>query len=186
MLRKLGKFIFDTLQVIVFAVSIFLFLYLLVLQPHKIKGHSMDPNFDDGQFLLTDKLSYRFGNPKRGDVVVFESPISDQDFIKRIVGLPSENIFIQSGKVFIDGDALIETNLPTDSFTKPGKFSREGVTVQVPANSYFLLGDNRDNSLDSRAFGFVQRDAIVGNAWFTYWPPNTAGTIDPPIYKFSM
>ena len=86
LLKRLGAFFLDILQVIVFAVAIFLFIYLLVLQPHKIKGDSMQPNFPDGEYLLTDKVSYRLGDPKRGDVVVFEAPsTTGEEFIKRII-----------------------------------------------------------------------------------------------------
>lgn len=94
--QRLGSFFLDILQVVVFAVSIFLFVYLLILQPHKIKGASMEPNFHDGEFLLTDKLSYRFGNPGRGDVVVFKAPPDDHDeFIKRIIGLPGDLVMVK-------------------------------------------------------------------------------------------
>jgi len=95
MLGRFGAFFLDILQVVVFAVAIFLFVYLLLLQPHKIKGSSMFPNFADGEFLLTDKVTYRFGEPKRGDVVVFKAPPNDrEEFIKRIIGLPNDKIFV--------------------------------------------------------------------------------------------
>jgi signal peptidase I len=100
MLNKLSAFFLDILEVVVFAIAIFLFLYLLVLQPHKIKGQSMEPNFQDGEFLLTDKVTYRFSEPKRGDVIVFEAPgTNNEEFIKRIMGLPGESISINNGKL---------------------------------------------------------------------------------------
>jgi len=109
MFRRLGAFFLDILEVIVFAVAIFLFIYLLVLQPHKIKGASMDPNFFDGEYLLTDKVTYRFGEPKRGDVIVFKAPTGNGDeFIKRIIGLPGEKVSVKSGKMYINEKVLEE------------------------------------------------------------------------------
>ena len=105
----LGTFLLDILQVVVFAVAIFLFVYLLILQPHKIKGQSMDPTFKDGEFLLTDKVTYRFGEPKRGDVVVFKAPPDDHDeYIKRIIGLPGDNVKVEGGRGYINQVALPE------------------------------------------------------------------------------
>src|SRR3989337_1808456 len=97
-IKRLGAFFLDVLEVIVFAVAIFLFLYLLVLQPHKIKGASMEPNFPNGEYLLTDKVTYRFREPERGDVIVFEAPgTNGEEFIKRIIGLPGEQISLHNG-----------------------------------------------------------------------------------------
>src|SRR3990172_9585517 len=107
--RRLGAFFLDIIEVVVFAIAIFLFLYLLVLQPHKIKGASMEPNFHNGEYLLTDKVSYRFGEPERGDVIVFEAPPDEsEEFIKRIIALPGEKMSIRDGRVFINGQRLNE------------------------------------------------------------------------------
>src|SRR3989338_5796123 len=110
MLRRLATFFLDLLQTVVFAVSIFLFIYLLVLQPHKIKGTSMEPNFPNGEFLLTDKITYRFNDPQRGDVIVFEAPGTNGDeFIKRIIGLPSEKVSINENQIYINEKLLNES-----------------------------------------------------------------------------
>jgi signal peptidase I len=103
MLKKLGAFFLDIIEVVVFAVAIFLFVYLLILQPHKIKGDSMQPNFPDGEFLLADKITYRLREPKRGDVIVFQAPVApDEEYIKRIIGLPGESVKVLSGRdIFI-------------------------------------------------------------------------------------
>src|SRR3989304_9283496 len=98
LIKRLTAFFLDILEVVVFAVAIFLFVYLLVLQPHKIKGLSMDPNFADGEYLLTDKVTYRFGEPKRGDVIVFEAPVNRRDdYIKRFIALPAVNVLFKDG-----------------------------------------------------------------------------------------
>src|SRR5258708_33624734 len=113
----LSAFFIDTIQVVIFAVSIFLFIYLLVLQPHKIKGSSMETNFHDGEYLLTDKVTYRFGQPKQGDVIVFKAPPDYQEeFIKRIIGIPGDVVMVQGGKVYVNGKLLNETYLQKDLF----------------------------------------------------------------------
>jgi signal peptidase I len=183
LLKRLGVFFLDILQVVVFAVSIFLFVYLLVMQPHKIKGSSMEPNYHDGEFLLTDKVTYRFNPPKRGDVVVFKAPPDGHDeFIKRIIGIPNDQVMISNGRVFVNGKALNERYLPDNNHTFPGVFATEGRVLTVPANSYFVLGDNREHSFDSRNFGFIDRSKITGRAWLIYWPLDRAGIIKIASY----
>ena len=183
-MKRLGAFFLDILQVVVFAVAIFLFLYLLVVQPHKIKGASMEPNFPDGEFLLTDKISYRLGKPQRGDVIVFKAPESEGDeFIKRVIGLPGDSVSIQNNTVFINNKQLDEIlYLDKAIVISGGVFLREGATVTVPENEYFVLGDNRPRSSDSRAWGFVKIDKITGRAWFVYWPLDSLGTVKKIAY----
>src|SRR3990172_2738221 len=95
MLGRIGAFLLDIFQVVIFAGAIFLVLYLLVMQPHKIKGASMESNFHDGEYLLTDKISYRFREPNRGEVIIFKAPgANGDDFIKRIIGIPGEKVSI--------------------------------------------------------------------------------------------
>ena len=183
MLKKLGAFFLDITEVVVFAIAIFLFVYLLILQPHKIKGDSMLPNFLDGEYLLTDKLTYRFGEPKRGDVIVFEAPGAGGDeFIKRIIGLPGEKILVNEGKIHINGHVLNENYIPKEVLTGPNTFIKNGVEVAVPPESYFVLGDNRNASSDSRTWGFVPYSSIKGKAWVIYWPISKMGTIKEVVY----
>ena len=183
--KKLGSFVLELLQVVVFAISIFLFIYLLILQPHKIKGASMEPNFHDGEYLLTDKVSYRLGSPTRGDVVVFKAPPNYTDeFIKRIIGLPGESVRIEAGSVYVNDRLLEEKYLPEGVGVTAGTYAQEGREVTVPADSYFVLGDNRGHSLDSRNIGPVERQYITGRAWFVYWPVSDVGTVKTPVYFF--
>src|SRR3989344_8717914 len=133
LVKRLTAFFLDILEVVVFAIAIFLFIYLLVLQPHKIKGQSMVPNFDDGEYLLTDKVTYRFREPKRGDVIVFEAPgANGEEFIKRIIGLPGEKVSISGGFVYINGKRLQENYLKSTLKTSEGNFMSEGEIVTVP------------------------------------------------------
>ena len=183
MLKRLGAFFLDIIQVIVFAVAIFLFVYLLILQPHKIKGDSMQPNFPDGEYLLTDKVTYRLDEPKRGDVIVFKAPTGNGDeFIKRIIGLPGEKVSITNGKVTVDGEILKESYLSDTLYTSSGSFLSEGKEVTVPSESYLVFGDNRPRSSDSRVFGFITKKDITGRAWLVYWPIQSAGVVQKIDY----
>lgn len=181
LIKKLGSFLIEILQVIVFAISIFLFIYLLIMQPHKINGSSMEPNFHDGEYLLTDKVSYRFGDPQRGEVIVFKAPPDfTEEFIKRIIGLPGDKIMIKDGKTYLNGQEINEFYLPDYFITQAGKVVTEGTEYTVPEGTYLVFGDNRNHSYDSRNFGPISRDKIVGRAWFIYWPPTNMGIISYP------
>jgi signal peptidase I len=184
MFRRLGQFFLDVIQVIIFSFAIFTFVYLLVLQPHKIKGASMSPNYPDGEYLLTDKVTYRFQEPKRGDIIVFEAPTNEgQEFIKRILATPGEEVSIRNGKVYINGRELQEPYIAEGVETSSGSFLEEGETTVVPTDQYIVLGDNRPHSSDSRAWGFVPKEKITGRAWLIYWPIDQAGTISSPKYR---
>ncbi len=186
MQNRLGAFFLDILEVVVFAVAIFLFIYLLVLQPHKIKGSSMEPNFPDREFILTDKVKYRLGEPARGDVVVFEAPgTNGEEFIKRIIGLPGEEISINGSKIHINGKELVENYLAKEVLTRGNAFLAEGKTIKVPADHFFVLGDNREASSDSRVWGFVPKANIRGRAWVVYWPIPNFGPVPSVTYSFN-
>lgn len=184
-LKRLGAFFLDILEVVVFAVAIFLFVYLLIVQPHKIKGTSMEPNFPSGEYLLTDKVSYRFREPKRGEIIVFIAPTSNSDeFIKRIIALPGETIMIENESIYINGQLLSEPYLPHNIKTLPGNSLQEGDTMIIPFNNYFVMGDNRPFSSDSRSWGYVPKENITGRAWFIYWPLGNIGLIRDISYQF--
>lgn len=180
---RLGSFFLDIIQTVVLAIAIFLIAYLFLFQPHQVQGHSMDPNFADGEYLLTDKLSYRFGKPERGDVIVFAAPPSKRDdYIKRIVGLPGESVMISNNKILINKDVLDEKYIPEDFVTRPGAYLGPDTPITLKENEYFVVGDNRDHSSDSRSWGPINRKDIVGKAWFVYWPPSEVGKIPGVSY----
>lgn len=144
----------------------------------------MEPNFHDGEYLLTDKVSYRLHEPERGDVVVFKAPPEYTDeFIKRIIGVPGDQVSIQAGKVVVNGVQITENYLPDTYQSFPGRFAAEGAVVTVPETQYFVMGDNREHSLDSRNIGFIPKDKITGKAWLVYWPPSNAGLVKNPTTK---
>lgn len=184
-IKKIGAFFLDLLEVIVFAIAIFLFVYLLILQPHKIKGASMEPTFPNGQYLLTDKVTYRLREPKRGDVVVFEAPEANGDeFIKRIIAEPGETMKVERGFVYINGQRLTESYISNEIKTDPGVFLQEAKEVKIPNDNYIVLGDNRPYSSDSRTWGYISKDKLTGRAWLIYWPISDFGTIESVEYNF--
>lgn len=175
----------DILEVIVFAIGIFFFVYLLIMRPHKIKGPSMSPNFPDSEYLLTEKVSYYTRNPERGDVVVFTPPVSQTDeYIKRIIGLPGETVSVKGGHVYINDKQLEESYLAPSVYTFGESFLADGDEYTVPQGEYFVLGDNREHSSDSRDFGPITKKEISGRAWVIYWPPSLAGNVKVPSYRF--
>ncbi len=145
------------------AASIFL-LTRLVIQNFVVDGNSMEPNMSSGQWVLVNKLAYKVGDPARGDVVVFNSPSPSGPpvLIKRIIGLPGETVKVQGGNVYIDDKLLIESYI---SVTTSGNR-----TLALGENEYFVMGDNRNNSSDSRSWGALDRSMMIGNAWLRIWP----------------
>jgi len=177
-MRRIVTLFLDFIQIIIFAVSIFLFVYLLILQPHKINGESMETNFHNGEYILTQKVTYYFSKPQRGDVIVFKAPPDGHDeYIKRIIGIPGDTVKVQNCKVYVNGKAIDEPYLRPNLCTSPGTFSGEGKEITVTDNNYYVLGDNRPHSLDSRYFGLIGRDKFTGKAWIVYWPLKYAGVI---------
>ena len=153
----------DTTQIVLPALALALVVHLFLAQATIVFGKSMEPNLFERQRLIIDKVSYRLHPPQRNDIVVLNRPDMDEMLVKRIVGLPGETIEIYQGTVYIDGIPIPEP-YPHDV----GIYSMPPVTLG-PLN-YFVLGDNRDNSNDSRSFGPVKREHILGRVWLRYWP----------------
>ncbi|NQT47468.1 MAG: signal peptidase I [Chloroflexi bacterium] len=141
------------------------------LQSFKVEGLSMQPSFHNEEYLVIDKLSYRFGSPGRGHVIVFHNPVSADSppLIKRIVGLPGETVDIRDGYVYINGQ-LLKEEPQFGPVPHPGN-----CPMKIPENHYFVLGDNRTNSTGSHIFGPVPEENIVGRVWLSYWPASEWG-----------
>lgn len=182
--RKVIGWFYEAIEVFVVSASIFVVVYLFLMQPHQVKGSSMFPTFKDGEYLLTDKITYKIRKPEYGDVVVFKSPINENfDFIKRVLGTPGDRIMVSGGKIYINGNPLDEFYLPPEYATQPGHFLKEGVEYIVPEGSVMTIGDNRDHSSDSRDWGPVPFQNIVGRAFFRYWPSDKIGVITNPVLQ---
>jgi len=178
-------FVLEFLQIIIIALAIIIPVRYFLVQPFYVKGASMEPSFYDHEYLIIDEISYRFSEPKRGETLVFRYPQDPSEFfIKRIIGLPSETVEVSNGLIIIynsehpNGLTLDESAyLPEDTVT-PG---RKKVTLGL--NEYFVMGDNRDASLDSRVFGPITIDAIVGRVWLRGLPASRAGFFESPLYN---
>lgn len=182
--KTILSFFLDIIETIVVAMSIFVIVYLFFLQPHQVVGNSMLPNFHDKEYILTDKISYRFREPRRGEIVIFKSPEDkDKDFIKRIIVLPNEKIKITEGKVFVNNKKLEEDYIDPDLQTPGGKFLPENREITVPKDEYIVLGDNRLNSSDSRSWGTIKTSAIIGKALLVYWPLNRTRLVKSVYYR---
>ena len=181
--KRLGSFVLDILQTVVMAIAIFMTVYLFLMRPHQVSGRSMVPNFQDGEYLLTEKVSYRLHEPKRGDVVVFSAPPTRrQEYIKRIIGVPGDRIQVGEGRVSVNDKLLEEAYLPKEFTTETGHFLQAGREYTLGNEEYFVFGDNRGNSSDSRDFGSIKKSDIVGKAWVVYWPPTQTGIVPEVSY----
>ena len=165
----------DILKITLISLIIILPIRFYVAQPFFVRGASMEPSLQDGDYLVIDEISYRFGEPKRGDIVVFRAPTGNAQFlIKRVIGLPGETVAIREGKVTINEQELIEDYLTEST---PGD-----VTRVLGIEELFVLGDNRDSSFDSRQWGVLSYDKVVGKAWLRAWPVASFDFIDIPQY----
>jgi len=192
----------ELIEAVVLSLLIFL-LVQSVVQNRKVVGHSMDPTLHDEEHLLIDRASYfrydtnffarllgqadlpdnqeyLLNGPQRGDIIVFRPPVDEQDYIKRVIGVPGECVEVRAyDGVYIDGHKLQEPYIkdtPDYAWPEPGK------SCVVPADHVFVLGDNRRNSSDSHAWGFLEDGSIVGKAWLSYWPREVFGFLPHPTY----
>jgi len=168
---RLGAIVRDALEAVVLAVVLFGVLQIGI-QNTVVEGSSMEPNFVDGERLLVNRLAYRWSAPKRGDVIVFHAPEQEgKDFIKRVIGLPGDTVAIEDGSVRLNGDVLAEPWLPARDHGAFAPFT-------VPSDRYFVLGDNRANSNDSRSWNeALPRERIVGKVWLSVWPRHAWGLV---------
>ena len=186
-LKVAFSFVFELVKVIVLAgITIALIRYFL-FKPFYVKGASMEPNFLDHEYLIVDELSYRLREPERGEVVVFKYPNNqDEYFLKRIIGLPGERIKVSDGKITVynaknpEGVQLDETYLSKELVTLG-----ESRTVTLGADEYYVLGDNRPNSFDSRRFGPVNKSLIIGRAFLRGWPLNRVAKFSAPNFEIN-
>jgi signal peptidase I len=156
-----------------FSVIVSLFIILFVYQPVKVEGGSMEPGLEDQERIFINKLVYRIEAIGRGDIIVFRYPRDPRkNFIKRVIAIPGDRIRISHGKVYVNGQLILEPYVPEQY-----QDSRSAAEIIVPLDSYFVMGDHRTMSNDSRDFGPVSRDLIYGKAVFGYWPVERVGVL---------
>lgn len=174
----------EIMETVVFVGSLFIVIYLFILQPNQIKGASMEPSFFNGNYIFTSKITYKMRKPVRGDVVVFHSPKNkDIEYIKRIIGLPGDTVTIEGSEVYVNGLLLEERYISAKTTLIPGGFAQEGVPIEVPAGQLFVMGDNRPRSSDSREFGTIKQETVVGQVFYRYFPIDKMGFISNPYNR---
>lgn len=180
--KAILEFVMDILETVVFIGSLFIVVYLFIMQPNQVKGASMDPTFNTGDYIFTSKVTYKFRGYNRGDVVVFKSPKNpDIEYIKRIIGLPGDKVMIKDSEVYVNGVKLTENYIAAKTNLWENGFSKNGEEIKVPDGELFVMGDNRPRSSDSREFGPVPEDTIIGQVFYRYFPSTKMGSIDNPF-----
>jgi signal peptidase I len=175
--KKFGTLVFEVVKVVLISLAIILPVRMFLIQPFYVEGASMEPNFYDKEYLIIDEISYRFSEPQRGEVIVFRNPReTSQYYIKRVIALPGETVELRSGAVFVNEQLLDEeayiANPSQDDFAP----------LVLDEDEYFVLGDNRRVSHDSRKFDGLDEKFIIGKVWFRGWPVDRISTFNLPTY----
>jgi signal peptidase I len=179
-----GRTVVEYIVLAVVAVAVALLIQAFLVKPYRIPSASMEDTLLIGDRVLVDRISWRFSQPERGDIVVFHPPFDGPVLIKRIIGLPNDEISLRGGFVYINGQRLDEPYVrrvdgrpePSDPFSNGLPWSLQE-PYKVPAGSYFVMGDNRTDSGDSREFGPIKRAQFVGRGFARYWPPGRIGGV---------
>lgn len=181
-----GRFFWELVKAFLIAVIVIVPIRYFLIQPFFVRGASMEPTFEDGEYLIIDQLSYRWRAPQRGEVVVFRYPINpSQFFIKRIVGLPGETVRVENGRVVIQNSRHPEGVVLDESSYLPPEERTGGVgKVDLGPEGYFVLGDNRAASSDSRSWGALPADDIVGRVWVRAFPVDRVTVFSPVSLGF--
>ncbi|MFH1947321.1 MAG: signal peptidase I [Candidatus Magasanikbacteria bacterium] len=178
-----STFFLELIKIVILAgVTIGIVRYFL-FKPFYVKGQSMEPNYHEKDYLIIDELSYRFREPQRGEVVVFKAPVTNKDFyLKRILGLPGERIKIEDNKVIIYNDDHPQGVVVEELYL--GEDTIGSIMQTIGPDQYFVMGDNRDSSYDSRRSGPINRGDIVGRTIIRGWPVNRISKFSVPDYNF--
>jgi len=182
-LKKAYFFTLDLMQTILLAASIFLVIYIFLFRPFQVSGDSMYPTFKNGEYILTNLIALKTNGIQRGNVIVFIAPPDhEKDFIKRVIGLPGDIVELKGGFVYLNGKKLNESAyLSSDVRTYGGAFLKDNQPYTVPPGNYIVFGDNRPFSSDSREWGLVSQQAIIGKSMFVYFPFNHMRIVTNPF-----
>jgi signal peptidase I len=180
-MKSFFSFVWEMAKIIIIALLIVVPIRYFVFQPFFVKGQSMDPNFENGDYLIVDELSYNFRAPERGEVVVFKYPNDlSQRYIKRIIGLPGETVEIQGGKITILNAS--GKDILNEEYLSPGTLTLGDIKVTLGEKEYFVLGDNRASSSDSRRWGVLPEEDIIGRVFLRAWPLSGFTAFGAPNY----
>ncbi|MCH7588112.1 MAG: signal peptidase I [Chloroflexi bacterium] len=168
--RSITRFLIEALEIVLIAGGLFLLVNFLTARV-RVESISMQPNLREGEFVVINRLAYKWNQPQRGDIIVFRFPGDpEKRYIKRVIGLEGDTLLIENGQVYVNGELLHEPYIST-----PPVYSGDW---DVGLEEVFVLGDNRNNSNDSKNWGALSTDAIIGKAVFIYWPPSEIGLIE--------
>ncbi|MFA7662410.1 MAG: signal peptidase I [Patescibacteria group bacterium] len=183
--KEVLKFIVELVKVAFISLAIIIPVRYFLIQPFYVKGASMEPTFEDKEYLIVNEIGYRFEKPSRGDVIVFKYPLDPKSFfIKRVIGLPGERITIKDGEVRIyNAENINGTVLDESGYLMAGLETSGDIDKTLAGGEYFVMGDNRNASMDSRSFGIVPEANIVGRAWVRGWPLDKMDVFKKLIYN---
>jgi signal peptidase I len=187
MLKNFFSFVFELIKIVVISLVIIIPIRYFLIQPFYVKGASMEPNFYDHEYLIIDEISYRLHTPQRGDIIVFRYPLDPQEyFIKRIIGLPGEKVEIKDGEVIVINKEHPEGVVLKEPYLTAGtkSYSTDDAPVTLGDKEYFVMGDNRNASKDSRSFGPVNQSFLTGRVLLRGWPFNRVNVFETPAYQF--
>ncbi len=182
------RFMYEIIKTVVVVLVVALIIRYFLVQPFIVDGSSMEPTFHNHEYLIVEKVNYTVHTPARGDIIVFKYPLNPSlNYVKRVIGVPGDRVTIGDGKVTVynnsypNGLQLREPYLQEDQITKVNGEEKDRTWV-VDDNRYFVMGDNRDHSDDSRSWGLVPKENIVGRAWMTIYPVYDFGTVEHATY----
>ncbi len=180
---SVGIFFLEVIKVVVLAAITIIAVRTFLFKPFVVEGQSMQPNYFESEYLLIDELSYHLRAPERGEVVVLRAPVIKQEYyLKRVIGLPGEKIKIENNKVIIFNDEFPQGKVVEENYLN--QTTSGSTTVQLGPDEYFVMGDNRGESYDSRKFGPIPKSSIVGRTWIRGYPFNRITLFHSPTYNF--
>jgi signal peptidase I len=183
---KIARSIISTIKLMIISLVIILPVRYFLAQPFYVNGASMEPNFHNNEYLITEELSYFLNDPKRGDIIVFKYPENpNYNFIKRIIGLPGEKISFKNGQVMIHNNESLEGTILDEPYLLPDTrtFTTNRSTYEIKEDEYFVMGDNRYYSEDSRSFGPIKKGLIIGRVSLRGWPLNRVDVFRQQSYN---
>lgn len=182
-LAMVGLFFLELIKVATIAGITIVLIRHFLFKPFTVKGESMEPTFKGSEYLIIDELTYRFREPARGEVIVFNAPVGQgEHYLKRVIGLPGERVSVKDNKVIVYNNVNPQGVVVKESYLVEG--TPGDVTITLGADQYFVMGDNRDASYDSRRFGPISRDSILGRTLVRGWPFDRITTFSQPEYNF--